>query len=418
MGRLALDGRLAMDRTWTLGGRALVLLAAVAVAASLVMFAGGASASCNCVIANGKIAFDSSSSGVDFQNDVFVMNPDGSGRTQLTDDPTPDFSPAWSPGGKKIAFASYRDGTQGAQIYVMNADGSGQTRLTYFGTGGSYDPTWSPGGTKIAFTRDHFPADFHSGISVVNADGSNPIELTNTLSSHDGAPAWSPNGQKIAFARRGSRDADIYLMSADGSAQTRLTDGFHDVFGSTWSPDGTQIAFEAGVDDALADIYVIGADGVGLAQLTDTGHAYDPAWSPDGKKIAFDGLGDGAHDGIYVMSADGTQLTELTNGDEADASWQKVFVAKPSSHLIPHTGVPDSIFKWKAGGFAAREPVTMFFDRARIGAKDANPVGRLDVELTVPHSARPGKHTLKAVGRWSGVTLRDAFVVLSSTTRR
>jgi hypothetical protein len=79
-----------MDRTWTLGRRALVLLPAVAVVAALVMFAGGASASCNCVIANGKIAFNSPSLGVDFQNDVFVMNPDGSGQTQLTDEPTPD----------------------------------------------------------------------------------------------------------------------------------------------------------------------------------------------------------------------------------------------------------------------------------------------------------------------------------------
>jgi Tol biopolymer transport system component len=152
------------------------------------------------VIANGKIAFDSSSLAVGSLNDVFVMNPDGSGRTQLTFDPTPDFTPAWSPGGTKIAFASYRDGG-GAQIYVMNANGSDQTRLTFSATGGSYDPTWSPAGTKIAFTHDNFP-DFHSGISVVNADGSNPIELTSTLSSDDSAPAWSPNGKKIAFARR------------------------------------------------------------------------------------------------------------------------------------------------------------------------------------------------------------------------
>lgn len=410
-----------MGRTWTLGRRALMLLPAVGVAASLVMFAGGASASCNCVIANGKIAFHSSSLGVGFQNDVFVMNPDGSGRIQLTADPTPDFTPAWSPNGKKIAFASYRDGTPGSQIYVMNANGSDQTRLTLFGTGGSYAPTWSPAGTKIAFTHDNFPADFHSGISVVNADGSNPTELTSTLSSRDSAPALSPNGQKIAFARRESGGTgNLYLMNADGSAQTPLTSGFHEVLGSTWSPDGTHIAFEADpTNDAsgLADIYVIGANGVGQVQLTDTGHAYDPAWSPDGKKIAFDG-GDGVHFGLFVMNADGTQLTELTNGDEADPSWQRVFVAKASSHLIPHTGVPDSIFKWKAGGFSAREPVTMFFDGARIGATDANPGGRLNVELTVPDSARPGEHTLEAVGRWSGVTVRDVFVVLTRETRR
>jgi Tol biopolymer transport system component len=407
-----------MERTWTLGGRALVSVSAVAVAASLVLFAGGASASCNCVIANGKIAFDSSSLGVGFQNDVFVMNPDGSGRIRLTDDPAADFSPAWSPSGKKIAFASYRDGTEGAQIYVMNADGSGQTRVTDFATGGSYHPTWSPSGTKIAFTHDHFPTDFHSGISVVNADGSNPIELTNTLTSYDELPSWSPNGQKIAFARRESGDErELYLMNPDGSAQTPLTSGFFEVLTSAWSPDATHIAFEADPTNdglGLADIYVIGANGVGQVQLTHTGHAYNPAYSPDGKKIAFDG-DVGSNFGIFVMNVDGSQVTELTHGDEMDSSWQRVYLVNPSSHLIPHTGVPDSIFKWKAGGFSAREPVTVLFDGARIGATEANPGGRLDAELTVPDSARPGEHTLEAVGRWSGVTIRDVFVVLPRT---
>jgi TolB protein len=405
-----------MGATRTLDGRALLLLPAVAVAA-LVMFAGGASASCNCVIANGKIAFDSTRPG--FQNDVFVMNPDGSGRTQLTFDPAPDFEPAWSPNGKKIAFVSYRDGGA-AQIYVMNADGSGQTRLTFFATDGNYDPTWSPAGTKIAFTRD---GGSHSGISVMNADGSNPIELTNTFTSKDFLPEWSPNGQKIAFSRRGSGgERELYLMNPDGSAQTQLTSGFFEVLVSAWSPDATHIAFEADPTNdglGLADIYVIGANGVGQVQLTYTGHAYDPAYSPDGKKIAFDG-DDGVHFGLWVMNTDGTQVTLLSNNNfgESDPSWQRVFLAKASSHLIPHTGVPDSVFKWKAGGFSAREPVTMYFDGARIGATDANPGGRLDAELMVPDSARPGEHTLEAVGRWSGVTIRDVFVVLARATRR
>ncbi len=57
-------------------------------------------------------------------------------------------APAWSPDGQKIAFASVRDGNQ--EIYVMNADGSGQQRLTR-NTAGDYAPAWSPDGRKIAF---------------------------------------------------------------------------------------------------------------------------------------------------------------------------------------------------------------------------------------------------------------------------
>jgi len=251
----------------------------------------------------------------------------------------------------------------------------------------------------------------------MNADGSNPTELTDTSSSHDRAPEWSPNGQKIAFTHRESGGgSEIYLMNPDGSAQTPLTGGFFEVLALAWSPDATHIAFEADPTNdglGLADIYVIGANGGGQVQLTQTGHAYDPVYSPDGKKIAFDGDVGGQY-GIGVMNADGTQVTALTNNDfgESDPSWQRVFLAKPSSHPAPPGGPPDSVFKWKAGGFSAREPVTMFFDGARIGATEANPGGRLDVELTVPDSARPGEHTLEADGRWSGVSIRDVFVVL------
>ena len=76
-----------------------------------------------------KILFTSWDGALDDASaDVFVMNVDGSGRTQLTTNPTEDSFPDWSPDGKRIAFQSARDGN--LEIYVMNADGTGQTRLT------------------------------------------------------------------------------------------------------------------------------------------------------------------------------------------------------------------------------------------------------------------------------------------------
>jgi len=87
---------------------------------------------------NGKIAFHSNRDG-DWE--IFVMNADGSGQTQLTFNTANDAWPAWSPDGSKIAFASDRDGDN--EIWVMNSDGSSQTQLT-FNTANDYDPAWQP----------------------------------------------------------------------------------------------------------------------------------------------------------------------------------------------------------------------------------------------------------------------------------
>jgi TolB protein len=95
-----------------------------------------------------------------FNQDIYVMNADGSNAIRLTNDPSSDFNPDWSPDGSKIAFVSQRVPRSG--IYVMNADGTGQTWLTE-----GNNPAWSPDGTKIVF----------DGIRVMNPDGSGLVQL-------------------------------------------------------------------------------------------------------------------------------------------------------------------------------------------------------------------------------------------------
>ncbi len=88
------------------------------------------------IVRVGKLAFVSNRDG---NNEVYLMNADGSGLTQLTNSPAIDAQPAWSPDGKKIAFVSDRDGKN--DIYVINTDGSDQARLTS-GTARNFQPEW------------------------------------------------------------------------------------------------------------------------------------------------------------------------------------------------------------------------------------------------------------------------------------
>ena len=129
-----------------------------------------------------KIAFVSDRDGND---EIYVMDADGSNLTRLTNNPAIDDSPAWSPDGTKIAFVSYRDGNE--EIYIVDADGSSQTRLTDNSASDCF-PSWSPDGTKIAFSSDR---DGNDEIYVVDADGSSQTRLTDN-SADDDQPEWSP----------------------------------------------------------------------------------------------------------------------------------------------------------------------------------------------------------------------------------
>ncbi len=255
--------------------------------------------------------------------EIYSMNPDGSGMTNLTEDSGQDAYPAWSPDRSKVAFASNRRlGGDSYEIWVMNADGSNQTRLTTNDASGSGDflPDWKPDGTEILFHRGDL--EFESDLYKMNSDGSNIQQLTTRPLVLDAFGSWSPDGTRIAFHstqdgnKIGSNEWDqweIYTMDADGGNETRVTNTSALESGPDWTDAG--IVFAATPDNGSPnDIYKMNADGSGRTKLT-TASTNDilPSWSPGGSQVAFQRGGQ-----IFTMSSDGSGQEQITESSAFD----------------------------------------------------------------------------------------------------
>jgi TolB protein len=256
-------------------------------------------------------------------DEIYVINADGTGLRRLTRNAVADGHPVWSPDGRQIAFESARDGPT-ENIYVMNADGSGQQRLTLMPRRASA-LAWSPDGEKIAFTA---PAGRlgAADVFVIDADGSGLQNVTHTATTSFDF-AWSPDGRRIAYIemRIPEPSSPLYVVNADGTGKHRVTRPLALDFGHapSWSPDGRTLAFTGD-----GGIYTVHADGTRLRKLTGSpGANYGPEWSPDGRQIAFiSDRDDPAHrtSDIFVMNADGSaqrNLTHTPNVSEHTASW-------------------------------------------------------------------------------------------------
>jgi Tol biopolymer transport system component len=243
--------------------------------------------------------------------EVFIARPDGSGLQQLTSNPRHfSINSDWSPDGQLIAFDSDRIGGGGRdQVYVMNADGSGVTQLTT-GPGFHSTPGWSPDGTSLAIQADWGDYPALQGIWIVPAsdpDGVTQAEAQQVTAvpksaSFDSEPQFSPDGSMIAFTRFKSfesKKSAIHVVALDGSGLQRLTPWKLNASHPDWSPDGQMIAFDSGdvqLPGNKGDIYVMGADGSARTRLTDNPRLREgkplkldqnPVWSPSGTMIMY-----------------------------------------------------------------------------------------------------------------------------------
>lgn len=194
-------------------------------------------------------------------------------------------APAWSPDGQKISFGDKASGN--SEVFLMNADGSGLRNLTNDPLPDS-TPIFSPDGGEIIFTRDFYG---EARIYRMNLDGSNQ-RLVTANKSHNLGAAISSDGSTLAFSgdrkNADSRGLDIYLLDTSGPAnEKRLTARHLHETHPTFSPDGKRLAFIS-IADGNAEIYLMNVDGTGLFRLTRSKwEETAPQFTADGRKLIF-----------------------------------------------------------------------------------------------------------------------------------
>lgn len=277
---------------------------------------------------------------------VWMMKPDGSDATQLTvrSHDAADAEPAFSPTGDRVAYVSPKKGTH--KIFAISLQDMIPKEITDGADDGDGEPAWSPDGSKLVFMRGD-PRD-RRDLMMVDANGGTPVTL---LEGNDyepryaGSPSWSPDGRLIVFAsdRRQPKGTLLWLYDIKTKRLRRLTPSrpgasyLRDIDPS-WSKDGKKIVFASNrhansKDHAEElDIYVINADGSGLTRLTDRKMpAVQPAFSPDGKRIFFTVQRSREklyEKELYVMAATGGKQVRLTRDETPQNSAPSPGLAK------------------------------------------------------------------------------------------
>lgn len=252
---------------------------------------------------------------------IWVMNADGSGVKQITDEPAAGFGFEWSSDSKTIVsrVAKYEGRYRYNVIKLFDLETNKSRLLSDYRTFMPGLPHWADADEKVyMFNRgklEIFDSDKKSNslqkplaskqicflkddhIAIGNITTKNYRVLEPIKGQQYINLVVSPDGSKVAFEVLGG---NLFVMNMEGTGLVDLARGHR----PQWAPDNQHLVFMMTIDDGYSylysDIYAIKIDGTDRVRLTPTDDKLEmnPSWSPDGKKIAFDVMDEGA---IYVI---------------------------------------------------------------------------------------------------------------------
>ena len=216
---------------------------------------------------------------------LFTYHAETQSLSRLSNGAWDDITPALSPDGNRVAFASNRNGYW--NLYLLELASGELTQLT---DNFSYEgaPSWSPDGLWLVY-ESYQDDPGRLDIFITAVDGDDSFQLTDHPAA-DYAPAWSPLGRQIAFVSSRSGEAEIWLADLDKTEEARfrnISQGpkTREAF-PAWSPDGNWLAWSS-EENAYRNLYVwkAGAEGQHFYRPAYVGNGDRPVWSPDGATL-------------------------------------------------------------------------------------------------------------------------------------
>jgi len=257
-------------------------------------------------------------------------------------------SPAWTPDGESLVFASNREGSR---LWIISANGGEPAQLE--GTG---EPVWHPAiarvGDRLAYQKVTNPLNIWEVDPTSKNTQAAKVLVSSTAGTNVGAQ-FSPDGKKLAFMSDRNGSMEIWTSNRDGSNPIQLTT-VHLAGTPRWSPDSKTIAFDVGWREHGA-IFIVRPDG-GVPQpiVQDGNNNVVPSWSRDGRWIYFTSDRSGSmqvwktpldggppvqvttQGGFAPMeSRDGKTLYFAKNGMPSPEIWQIPIAGGPETRVSP-----------------------------------------------------------------------------------